>query len=74
MDKDFADAVSEPAEIRALADALDVSYEVVCNWRSRGVPAPRAREVAAHTGISLKRLRPDDWHKYWPELATQEAA
>lgn len=66
---EFSEAVEKPADIRGLADALNVSYEVVCNWRARGVPANRAKEVAAHTGISLKRLRPNDWQAYWPELA-----
>ena len=75
MEKEFAEVIAEPAEIRALADALCVSYEVVCNWRSRGVPANRAKEVAAHTGLSLKRLRPADWQAYWPEFgATPEPA
>lgn len=68
MYRDFASAVAEPGDVRSLADALGVTYEVVLNWRTRGVPAPRAKEVSAHTGISLKVLRPDDWHKYWPEL------
>lgn len=68
-EKDFAEVVAEPTDIRALAEALGVSYEVVCNWRSRGVPANRAKEVAAQTGVSLKRLRPLDWRAYWPELA-----
>lgn len=28
-----------------------------------------AKTLEALTGISVKELRPDDWHRYWPEPA-----
>ena len=54
-----------------LAAALDIdSTPRVCNWRDRGIPADVARKIESLTGISVKVLRPNDWHMYWPERAT----
>jgi DNA-binding transcriptional regulator YdaS (Cro superfamily) len=46
----------------------------VSNWRGRGnVPTEHCAGIEAATkGIVNRRdLRPDDWQKIWPELATQ---
>lgn len=50
-----------------LGRALSESTPLVCNWRSRGIPANRCMAVKALTGIPTTRLRPFDWHEYWPE-------
>lgn len=54
-----------PAKLAAAVGAN--STAAVCNWGRRGIPADMAKTVEALTGISVRNLRPDDWHKYWPE-------
>ena len=56
-----------------LAEKLDVSVAAVGNWKQRGVPIEHCAGIEAATkGIVTRRdLRPDDWQKIWPELATQ---
>jgi hypothetical protein len=54
------------------AEKLRASLEVestspVYMWRIRGIPAKYAKRVELMTGISVKRIRPDDWRLYWPE-------
>lgn len=52
------------------ASELGVSKAVLWAWINRGqVPADRAPAVGRATGISLVRLRPNDWWLIWPELA-----
>lgn len=51
----------------ALARALGESTPAVCNWRTRGIPANRCKAIEALTGIPARRMRPHDWHEYWPE-------
>ena len=69
----FASGAKRVGGMAQLARTLDVSQQVVSNWRRRGVVPPyMALAFAAATGISVKRVRAD-WADYWPELATQPA-
>jgi len=63
-----------------LAAAIGISQSAVSNWRARGTsPEPVncvAIEQATDGAVTRQDLRPSDWHKIWPELATpsKEAA
>lgn len=65
------DALGGPVEAARKVDAP--SYQAVQSWRTSGVPVRFCTRVSDQTGISLKALRPADWHEYWPALHTQEA-
>jgi DNA-binding transcriptional regulator YdaS (Cro superfamily) len=54
-----------------LAEHLGVSPSALGNWKVRGVPVEYCVAIEQATGSALTRidLRPDDWHKYWPELS-----
>jgi hypothetical protein len=39
-----------------LADRMNVSIQVVVNWRKRGVPARRFRDIASALGITVDQL------------------
>lgn len=43
----------------ALAEGLGVSYQVLSNWCSRGVPAERCPDVERLSGVRCEALRPD---------------
>lgn len=49
-------------------------YQAVQSWRSNGIPVRYCRRINELTGISLQRLRPNDWADFWPELAEAKAA
>jgi DNA-binding transcriptional regulator YdaS (Cro superfamily) len=42
----------------------------------RGVPAERAADIERACEMQVRRwhLRPDDWHRIWPELVGTEGA
>jgi DNA-binding transcriptional regulator YdaS (Cro superfamily) len=54
-----------------LAAILGISIAAVHQWvvGVRKVPAIHCATIEKHTGICRKDLRPDDWQKFWPELA-----
>lgn len=60
----------------ALATRLDVKQQHVWNWLNRGgfvPPEHCARiELATDGAVTRRDLRPDDWHRIWPELVTDE--
>jgi len=62
--------------LSALAKEIDVSSARLGNWRLRSVPIEYclAIETATAGGVSRKDLRPDDWHKIWPDLAVAPAS
>lgn len=64
-------AGSEAELARLLSRELGkpVSYQTVNNWKRRGVPVHRCKPLERLTGVSVKRLRPNDWRDYWPEPA-----
>jgi DNA-binding transcriptional regulator YdaS (Cro superfamily) len=58
-----------------LASMLNVSGSLVTQWASgKAVSAERCTEIERATGGAVTRrdLRPDDWHRIWPELVTAE--
>ena len=61
--------------LSALAKEIDVSSARLGNWRLRSVPIEYclAIETATAGEVSRKDLRPDDWHKIWPDLAAASA-
>lgn len=58
--------------ISSLAKEVGVSPAVVYQWMKgiRPVPIRRCHRVVEATGglVTLKDLRPHDWHLIWPEL------
>ncbi len=59
-----------------LAEVMGESAQTVSNWRARGVPIQKCAQLERATaGIVTRRdLRPDDWHRIWPELVGTEGA
>lgn len=59
-----------------LAKALGVSVAAVGNWKTRGmVPIEHCPAIEAmQKQITRRDLRPDDWQRIWPELATTAAS
>ena len=55
-----------------LAEKLGISQGLVSMWSSgaRPVPIERCVEIERATDgkVTRQELRPDDWHKIWPEL------
>ena len=53
-----------------LAARLGVSPQSVTNWRQRGIPLwyCTAIEIASAGAVRRWQMRPDDWHRIWPEL------
>lgn len=60
----------------ALAELLGVSKGAVNQWkdRERKVPLEHCAAIEAITAgdVTRRDLRPDDWHRIWPELVTME--
>lgn len=71
------DAAAKVGGFKALADRLGVSKSAVWQWKEEGrqVPIEHCWPIERETGVSRRRLRPDDWQDIWPELvdATEEA-
>lgn len=57
---------------RNLADKIGITPVLISQWANalRPVPPERCVEIERVTEgeVSRKDLRPDDWHKIWPEL------
>lgn len=70
----FADVVKRAGSLTSLAHTLGKPIPTVSSWRKRGVPPLYCKAVETLTGVSVKRLRPDDWHDYWPELGRRRKA
>lgn len=61
----------------ALAALIGAKQQHVWNWLNRPgerVPPERcvAIESATAGAVTRRDLRPDDWHRIWPELVTAE--
>lgn len=60
----------------ALAGAIGVKQQHVWNWLNRPGQVPSdhcaAIEKATAGAVTRRDLRPDDWHRIWPELVTDE--
>jgi hypothetical protein len=60
-----------PRKVQWLADKLDVSAQVMTNWKTRRVPAARLRSIAEALGLSVDQLEglaplPWDDDAAWP--------
>lgn len=61
--------------ITGLASLLGVTKGVVWAWIDRGqAPTERCHEIERATGVRRWHLRPDDWHRIWPELIGADGA
>lgn len=62
--------------LTALSAAIGAAPSAVCNWRVRGVPIQWCAAVEQATKGAVRRwdLRPDDWHRIWPELVGSEGS
>ena len=62
----------------ALADAIGVRQPTVSEWAcdDRPVPIERCVGIERATGRAVMRwhLRPEDWHRIWPELIGADGA
>lgn len=59
-----------------LADQLGTTIQVVVNWRTRGVPPRRYRDIAAALGLTIDQLegvKPLPWERQSTELSPQVA-
>lgn len=69
-------AVSKAGGQAALANAIGVKQQHVWNWLNRpgNVPPEHCAgiERATDAVVTRRDLRPDDWHRIWPELVTPE--
>jgi DNA-binding transcriptional regulator YdaS (Cro superfamily) len=69
-------AISAAKGVGELARLIGVGQSAVSNWRARGGLVPvehcAAIEVATAGAVTRRDLRPDDWHRIWPELVTDE--
>ncbi|MBN9463445.1 MAG: helix-turn-helix domain-containing protein [Burkholderiales bacterium] len=70
--------LNEPGSARALAHAVGVSEATVSQWRShQKTPSPAmAVAIERASGFAVRRwdLRPEDWHRIWPELIGKKGA
>lgn len=71
--------LSDPGRSNAeLAAALRVSPVLVSQWRTgaRAVPIERCVAIERATSGAVTRLdlRPNDWHRIWPELIGADGA
>ena len=72
-------AIDAAGGVVALAKAIGVTQATVSNWRMRelqSVPEKHCASIERATGGAVKRwdLRPDDWHRIWPELVGKKGA
>lgn len=77
MDKHPIDAAaSSLGSFAALAQRLGVTKAAVHQWKdaARQVPLEHcaAIEQATDGEVTRRDLRPDDWHRIWPELVTAD--
>lgn len=63
--------------VGGFAKGIGVSQTAVSNWRTRmqegkqdAVPSNHCSEIERVTAGAVRRwdLRPDDWHRIWPEI------
>ena len=58
----------------ALAAQIGVAQPTVSEWSTgkKAIPAEHCKAIERLTGglVTCQEMRPADWHKYWPELAS----
>jgi DNA-binding transcriptional regulator YdaS (Cro superfamily) len=68
----------ERGRMSAVASAAGVAPAFLSQIANglRGVPAERAADIERACEMQVRRwhLRPDDWHRIWPELVGAEGA
>lgn len=76
VDKLITRAADHCGGLTRFAESLQVTPQVVVNWRARGVPVSHCAAFEAASGNTVRRweLRPDDWHRIWPELIGTDGA
>lgn len=68
-------AIKACGSVAALAAKLGVAPSAPHMWKARGrVPSDHcaAIEQATSSAVTRRDLRPDDWHRIWPELVTAQ--
>lgn len=59
------------------AKALGISQPVVSDWVTgkKSIPAEHCKAIEQLSGglVTCQEMRPNDWQKYWPELASTPA-
>ena len=64
--------------VAALATAIGGNSPDVSSWAGgkKPIPAHFCPSIVRETGgaVTLRDLRPNDWQKYWPELAAKKVA
>ena len=65
-------------ELARAIDAGPGGAQLVYQWAKgvRPIPIDRCVQIERATGGEVRRwdLRPEDWHRYWPELIGAEGA
>jgi DNA-binding transcriptional regulator YdaS (Cro superfamily) len=76
MEEVINSAIEACGSLTSLAARLSVEPQVVVNWRTRGVPVTQCSALEAACDLAVRRwdMRPDDWHRIWPELIGTEGA
>lgn len=71
------DYLSQRGQKSELARAIGVPAILISQWSLGQRPVPPARckaiEAATDGAVTCRDLRPDDWQKFWPELADIQA-
>lgn len=72
----FISFISVYGGTSAVARSLGLAPNVVCNWRTRGVPIEFAAKVEKLSNGSVMRwdMFPDTWQEIWPELRKRKDA
>ncbi|MCU0967063.1 MAG: helix-turn-helix domain-containing protein [Burkholderiaceae bacterium] len=72
----IAEAIENAGGPSKVAAMLGTSAQAVCFWRDgkRRFPVEHCARLADAGQVPRWRLRPDDWHRIWPELIGAEGA
>lgn len=72
----LATAIEEAGGPTKVAALLGVSPQAVCFWRDgkRQFPVEHCAALDGMTSVRRWDLRPNDWHRIWPELVDTPGA
>jgi hypothetical protein len=75
---DHSELIDKLGGTAAVASRVGVRLASVSEWRRNGIPDGRLIELGAEieqrTQWRRWDLRPDDWHRIWPELIGADGA
>jgi hypothetical protein len=75
---DHSELIDKLGGTAAVASRVGVRLASVSEWRRNGIPDGRLIELGAEieqrTQWRRWDLRPDDWHRIWPELVGADGA